>query len=106
MRYALLALLAGCSVMGHEPVANWPALQIIEHRVSQEAMVARCSRYVGFGMSPLGCAEFDFNLSRCHVWLTGASPNFVLQHERLHCAGYDHIGSTNMRDLLTKVKGQ
>jgi hypothetical protein len=28
----------------------------------------------------------------------------VVEHERLHCQGHDHIGETAMRDFLTRYR--
>ena len=57
---ALLATLAaGCSVISHEKVEGWPELQIVEHYVPNSVMRDKCAPYVGFGMSPEACAEFD-----------------------------------------------
>ena len=46
------ALLMACTMIGHERVAGWPALLIVEH-------------------------------------------------ERLHCEGYDHVGSSHLQRLLS-----
>lgn len=92
--------------MSHEPVVGWPSLAITEHRVPRAQMEERCARHVGFGMTPLACAEFDLRASQCHIWLTHDAANLIIEHERLHCAGYDHIGSTNMRDALARWRQQ
>jgi hypothetical protein len=98
------ALAAGCSTMGHQRVEGWPALRIVEHRVPHPEMRDRCARYVGFGMSPEACAEFYLDRNECHIWLSADFPpqKFIVDHERLHCAGYDHTGSTNMAQALRR----
>lgn len=100
----LAALLAGCTTMDHERVAGWPELQVVEHYVPHARMRNRCARYVGFGMSPMACAEFDLAGGRCHIWYSAEPPpsRFIVDHERLHCAGYDHAGSTSMQQLLKR----
>jgi hypothetical protein len=100
------ALAAGCSVIGHEPVAGWPALEIVEHHVPHAQMRDRCARYVGFGSNPEACAEFDLAAGKCHIWFSADFPpqRFIVQHERLHCAGYDHIGSTAMQRYLGRYQ--
>jgi hypothetical protein len=103
MRLVLLAaLLGGCTAIGHERVEGWPALEIVEHHVPHAEMRDRCVRYTGFGMSPEACAEFDLAHRKCHIWFSADFPpqRFIIQHERLHCAGYDHMGSTNMARYL------
>lgn len=109
MRRALYAVLAGalgaCSAIGHEKVEGWPELRIVEHYVPAEAMLGRCRKYVGFGSLPLACAEFNLAARRCDIWLSeGFAPRAVLEHERLHCRGYDHVGATNMRDLFARYQ--
>lgn len=102
---ALLAVLAaGCSTIGHEKVENWPQLRIVEHYVSTAVMRDKCAPYVGFGMSPVACAEFDLIARECHIWFSGDFPvqDFIVKHERMHCQGYDHVGSTNMARFLAQ----
>ncbi len=104
---ALLSeLLGGCSTIAHERVDGWPALQIVEHRVSHAEMRNRCAPYVGALQSPEACAEFDFKNARCDIWLSAdfRPASYVITHERQHCLGFDHIGSTAMRDLLAAYR--
>jgi len=105
MRRALVllaALLTGCSAIEHQRVEGWPELEVVEHFVPHREMQDRCVKYVGFGMSPEACAEFDLAARKCHIWYGGDSrpPGFIRRHERLHCAGYDHLGSTGMQRFL------
>lgn len=89
-------------MLGHQKVEGWPALAIVEHYVPHAEMRDRCSRYVGFGMSPEACAEFNLAKRECHIWFSADFPpqKFIVEHERLHCAGYDHAGSTAMQQFL------
>ena len=98
----IAALAAGCSVIGHERVEGWPALEVVEHYVPHAQMRDRCAPYVGFGMSPEACAEFDLVHRKCHIWFSADFPpqKFIIEHERMHCAGYDHVGSSNMARFL------
>jgi hypothetical protein len=102
---ALLA--AGCTTTGGEPVQGWPALEVVEHHVPHRVMRERCSRYVGFGVSPEACAEFDFGRKLCHIWFSAdfPPPSYVVAHERQHCLGYEHTGEHQLRDLLAQ-RGQ
>ncbi len=105
MRKIILVLataLSGCSVIGHEKVAGWPELEVVEHYVPHAQMRDRCAPYVGFGMSPEACAEFDLANRKCHIWFSADFPpqDFIVKHERMHCAGYDHVGSTAMQRFL------
>ena len=94
-------LLASCSAIDHTRVDGWPDLAIVEHRVPAEEMVSRCQKYTGAASLPLACAEFNLSARRCDIWLSKSfAPRAVVEHERLHCAGYDHVGSTNMQRFL------
>jgi hypothetical protein len=103
---ALLFLLPGCAVIGHQKVAGWPQLAVIEHYVPNKAMRDRCAQYVGFGMSPEACAQFDFARGRCDIWYSADFPpgSYVITHEREHCLGYEHEGETGMAEALARYK--
>lgn len=100
-------LLTACTIVGHQRVAGWPELAVIEHYVPETELRERCSKYVGFGMSAQACAEFDFVSRRCDLWFSAdfrPSPSMI-EHERLHCQGYDHIGMNTMADMLARYRG-
>ena len=89
--------------MDHQRVEGWPELRVVEHRVPAEEMVSRCQKYIGAASLPLACAEFHLAARRCDIWLSESfAPRAVVEHERLHCAGYDHIGSTAMQGFLRR----
>lgn len=101
----LAALLSACATMDHERVEGWPELEIVEHRVPAEMMLERCRKYAGFGSVPLACSEFNLVTRRCDIWLSQSmSWSAIVEHERLHCRGYDHVGETNMRDFLARYQ--
>jgi hypothetical protein len=105
---ALLAvLLSACTVIGHEQVPGWPALEVVEHYVPEAQMRERCVKYVAFGMSPQACAEFDFARKRCDLWFSADFPptRAMVEHERLHCRGFDHIGMGTMAGILARYGG-
>ena len=96
---------AACSTVGHEKVEGWPDLMIVEHHVSAGEMYERCRKYVAFGMLPMACAEFNLATRRCDIWyMQGFAPRSVVEHERLHCQGHDHVGETSMRDFLARYR--
>ena len=97
----LSATLSGCaSIDQHHPVPGWPALKIVEHHVADEEVLERCQRFVRFAV-PEGCTLFSFNRSEAHIYVRKDLPApWVLRHERLHAAGYDHAGSTAMQRML------
>lgn len=96
----------GCTAIGHEKVAGWPALHVVEHRVPHAEMRDRCAPYAPPFAAPEACAEFHLARGECHIWLSADFPPqaWIIEHERLHCAGYDHIGSSVMHDLLRRTR--
>lgn len=102
---AALLLAAGCTSVAHERVEGWPELRVAEHYVPMHDMLERCRKYVPWGMTPLACAEFNLAFGTCDIWLSESfAPKAVVEHERLHCRGYDHVGETAMRDFLAKYR--
>ena len=112
-RIALLAGLiplaaAGCTMIGHEKVPNWPELKVREHYVAHYIMRDKCTKYVAFGMSPEACAEFDLSAGTCDIWYSSDFPpgQGVIDHERMHCRGYDHIGGGVLTRMLARWQAQ
>jgi hypothetical protein len=97
-------VLTACTIVGHQRVAGWPELAVVEHHVPEAEMRSRCAKYVAFGMSPQACAEFNFALRRCDIWFSADFPptRSMVEHERLHCQGYDHLGMSTMAELLAR----
>lgn len=50
----------------------------------------------------MGCAVVNFNEGKCYITTMGQRE--VVEHERLHCQGYDHFGETTMADLWQRWK--
>ena len=99
--------LCGCTAIDtHHQVAGWPQLAVVEHRVPEADMRRRCSKYVGFGMVPEACAEFDFAHAQCHIWYSEEQPPApgVIAHERLHCQGYEHRGEDALARALARYR--
>lgn len=65
----------------------------------QQVMRDKCSKHVGFGMSPLACAEINLYAGTCDIWFSADFPpgDSIIEHERLHCQGYDHIGGNLLK---------
>ena len=105
---ALSAALAGCSVIDkHERVPGWPDMKIVEHHVAHAEMRDRCARFVSLFSNPEGCTLFYFDRSEAHIYVSKEFPTpWILQHERLHAAGYDHIGSKSMLRMLESWKAR
>jgi hypothetical protein len=92
---ALLIMLSlcACTTLGAGRLEGWPMLRIVEHRVSEFELRERCTPYMGFGFAPQACAEIYLSDLTCHVWLSASfpPPRFIVEHERRHCEGYDHV---------------
>jgi hypothetical protein len=104
----LAMVVTACTIVGHQHVAGWPELAVIEHYVPEAELRSRCAKYVGFGMSPQACAEFDFVSQRCDLWFSADFPPSasMVEHEHLHCQGYDHIGMGTMAEMLARYRGE
>ena len=103
----LSAALTGCSVMidKHERVPGWPELKIVEHHVAHVEVRDRCKRFVSPLSFPEGCTLFYFDRSEAHIYVSKDFPTpWILEHERLHAAGYDHVGSKAMLRMLEAWK--
>lgn len=102
---ATLVFSAACTVLdNHKRVDGWPRLTIREHYVPHSVMRDKCVKYAPMGTSPEACAEIYFKERRCDIWLSAdfPPPLWMVRHERLHCDGHDHIGSTQLRDAWHK----
>jgi hypothetical protein len=102
----LSAALAGCAVIDkHEPVPGWPELKVVEHHVTAEEVVERCQPYAPRFSVPEACTLFYLQHGEAHIYVRKDFPlRWVLEHERLHAAGYDHVGSTAMQRMLETWK--
>lgn len=81
-------------------------MRVTEHVVSNKEMRDVCVQYVGWGESPMACAELDLSAGTCDIWLSADYPDAdVTEHERLHCLGHDHPGGTTIKRLLNEWKG-
>ena len=99
--FALALLLSGCTVVGHQRVEGWPALKVALHVVPMNVMRDRCAKYVPPLFSPDGCAEFDLRAGTCNIWIAdGPNNQSHVEHELLHCVGYDHPAGGTLRKAL------
>lgn len=101
--FLLLLLLTACTPMPHQRVIGpaWERYAVTEHVIGCWEMQRRCLPGVPFPIKPLlvasgGCATVDFERETCDIYTCAASVSFFLEHERLHCRGYDH-GDTLQR---------
>lgn len=101
---ACLVLQACATQVAHERVAGWPTLRVIEHRVPEAEMHRVCDQYAPPLMTPRACAVINLTALRCDIWLTENPLQSSVEHERLHCAGYDHVGKHDLADMLKQYE--
>lgn len=94
----LIVSAAGCSSIDRRtaPPADWPELRVVVHKSGFMAKQA-CDGTIG------GCAVPNFCSRRCDVYLQFDS-KAIEDHERAHCAGYDHPGDDTMKALWAGYK--
>ena len=108
----LVLFLGACTTIdAHKaPDVDFPTLNIIEHHVGGDVVLQQCYKYVPLwlkllGGIPEGCAEVYFDLNECHIWVRSDFPSpSVLEHERLHCKGYDHPGDDTINKAWLQYK--
>jgi hypothetical protein len=92
----VLLLLSGCAITpidaAHEPPHDWPELKITVHKLDDLSGVCNLRNAAMLA----GCAVADFNKGTCAVYVRFSSKE-VLEHERMHCRGYDHPGESTFR---------
>lgn len=98
------ALLASCTFYG-EPIQieDWPALTLVEHRVSMREVRDACDKYSPALYMPMACAIYYPR--ECHVWAeAGESGEEFAAIERDNCAGkirpYWRERAIEIRDVL------
>ncbi|SRR5258708_3347236 len=111
----LLVVLALPSLVGHRRVDGWPEMRVVEHVVpTVKEMGDACAVEARPGCTVFACALFYFDSNECHIWVTDETPTHLglLEHERLHCAGYDHwwtppgCGGISMEESLRAWKAR
>lgn len=95
---ALLALTACTSIdVDREPAADFPKLE--ERIVYGFWATQQCAGTVPPVTIAYGCAWLDFARRTCTIFLASESASSdTLLHERQHCRGFDHHGSTAIAD--------
>jgi hypothetical protein len=109
----LAATLSGCTIIdAHRgPPEDWPPLAVVERRASFLDVQRACNPDMPLLASLLvgvylGCARIHFDASLCEVWLLEDADAATAAHERMHCAGFDHIGGSVLRHGWSEYKGR
>jgi len=102
----LVLFMGACTIVNEHraPPADWPNLEVSITEGGFWETQERCDRNVAVVVligPALGCAYVNFDEMKCRIYLW---LNAVLEHELLHCKGYDHIGSTDLADYWEQWK--
>lgn len=107
MRYALIltaALLSGCAqfitIMDEHtpPPSDFPRMAIAFEELEDAEFVKWCPGHAD------ACPRFNFQDRVCIVIHRAWFPDWMREHEMLHCRGYDHYGATSVRDTWEQYK--
>lgn len=102
----ILALLVACTTISHQRVEGWPELKVTVHEVNYFQVLKHCYTSVSLvwrvmGALPMACAWIDLAAKTCDIYIgTGDNDPSILEHELAHCAGGEHVGSTQLADYL------
>lgn len=96
MRLLLVLLLTGCAQLkaidySIAPPEDWPLKEIVVTQFDPGTTPPLCAQYAGHTRS---CAVINFRTGVCYISLTTNEPE-VVEHERAHCRGFDHVGDLN-----------
>ena len=98
----LLVFLPGCTAidMHREPPKDWPKLTVTEHKVGFWELQTICGGSVI--AQYVACARIFFKDNACKIYYVSGDEygRLAVEHEREHCNGRDHVGSSALRDAL------
>jgi hypothetical protein len=102
---ALAAFLAGCISAPIDPLSkppeDWPVLLVRVH--TRDAPAHACLHTSVMPM--LGCTVANFEKNTCDIYLKYPHAE-TLEHERLHCLGYDHAGEHTLRNAWASYQAR
>lgn len=102
-------LIAGCTTIdSHSRIDGWPELKTTAHYLPHKEMREICTQYAPPLMSPEACTVVDLCKLTCDMFYSRdfPPPQYIIEHEELHCQGYEHPGDTTLRDLLQRRLSQ
>ena len=105
---AIAALATGCAMIDRQNrVEDWPQLKVVEHDLTYAELYRACRPYINPLDAPLACTVFYLDAGEAHIYVAkGLKFGPIVEHERLHAAGYDHYGSTHMKEVLAQWKAR
>lgn len=88
-------------------IDGWPVLTITRHDVPNAQMRDVCGKGLVFS-GPVACSVIDLPALTCNMYFSKDFPPTpgTVEHERAHCAGYEHPGSTQQLDYLNAWRGR
>jgi len=104
---AILAVtLTACTAIDthRQPPADWPNLEVTVQKVGFWELQRVCGG--NLITQYFGCAWIYFATMVCNVFYAAddESAVYVIEHEKMHCRGHDHIGSSMLADGWEKWK--
>ncbi len=104
----IAACASGCALIDPtNRVEDWPQLKVVEHDLPYAEMYKACQPYIGPWDAPLACTVFYLDSGEAHIYVAkGLKFGPIVEHERMHAAGYDHYGSTHMKEVLAGWKAK
>ena len=98
---AIVASLCGCTQLlvraDWDEKPAWEPLTPVLFEVEPSRLADNCPVVLPPGQTLYGCARRDYSIGACLIF-TGPHPeSWLLEHERKHCAGWDHGSSTPPR---------
>lgn len=96
-----IALMSGCTIVSGSRTADWPQLRVTEHKMTLQQVQAKCDQFVLPFMSSYACSWVNLDAGTCDIYYF---TDWTLEHERKHCEGYDHVGSSLFDDLVARWK--
>ena len=101
-------MLSACSTIdAHTPApSGWPALRIVivDDPYADKGIEVYCSPSNLFAYH-MACAVPDFAQQTCFIYARSRD-KWLIDHEKLHCAGYDHPGGSSIRKIMNYWKSQ
>lgn len=88
-KLALLLLLTACGDgEGWEKQPSKSALPAVFREIATDKVSKVCGNYAH--MTTHGCVWRDYSTGLCYVYTGPNPPYWLMTHELLHCAGFEH----------------
>lgn len=90
--------------LSRPPPKDWPILKKETHIVTTDVVKKHCPAI--WIPKIAACTTVYFQSKLCVTWYVKGweKDKEVIEHEDKHCQGYDHVGSTQLRDNWNEYK--